>query len=414
MGDTQVRAGEPSVPDALAPPPGNPRFPLFDGLRAVAAMGVLLAHCAVVTIAATSVAGHVVGDLTMGVTVFFVISGFLLYRPFVAADMAGERPAPTRVFYRRRLLRIVPAYWFALTVVALLPGVISVFTSNEWWRYYLLIQNYSGIDFVFARGIGPAWSLSVELAFYLLLPLFAWAMRRAYGGNPDRRVIGDLTVLAALAIASTLIRADLISQINDANGLVSSWKWAVVLTLPLYLTWFAFGMAFASVSAWSTRTGKLPRALGYAASQPGLVWLFALLCYLLMVIVTPAIDAGEQPAHHAMTAVIAGAVVFPAAFPNPQGRGLPSRFLALPVVAWVGLVSYGLYLWASPLTLWLVHEGVASHGPPFLILAACTLATSIAAAAFSYYVVERPFLRLKYARGRLPRRTDDSVARRAA
>jgi peptidoglycan/LPS O-acetylase OafA/YrhL len=381
----------------------------------MSASGVLIGHCASLTIVASSVAGHLIGDLQMGVTVFFVISGFLLYRPFVAADMAGRSPAPTSVFYRRRLLRIIPAYWFALTVVALLPGVISVFTSDQWWRYYLLIQNYSGINFVFARGIGPAWSLSVEMAFYLTLPLFAWVMRRTRGGDPDWRLSGDLIVLGAIALIAALVRADLVSEINANHGLVSGWKWTLVLSLPLFLTWFAVGMAFASISSWSAQTGKAPRALRSAASHPGLVWLFALSCYGLMAAVSPALPSAENAVHHTMMGLIAAAIVFPAAFPHPDGKGVPGWFLALPAIAWVGLVSYGLYLWGSPLTLYLAHEGIFSRGAPFLSLAAYSMAAALVAAAFSYYVVERPFLRLKYARrGRRWFRRSDPELRRAA
>src|SRR4029077_572200 len=114
----------PRVPEAVAPPPGNPRFPLFDGLRAAAALGVLFAHCAAATLAGSTLLGHAIGDFQMGVTVFFVISGFLLYRPFVAGDMTGRGAPRTLTFYRRRALRIFPAYWFALAAFALLPGVI--------------------------------------------------------------------------------------------------------------------------------------------------------------------------------------------------------------------------------------------------------------------------------------------------
>ena len=68
---------------------------------------------------------------------FFAISGFLLYRPWVAAP----RPAPRR-YARRRALRILPAYWLALTLLAIFPGIVGVFTG-DWWRYYLFLQLYS-------------------------------------------------------------------------------------------------------------------------------------------------------------------------------------------------------------------------------------------------------------------------------
>ena len=78
---------QPAPPEpALAPPPGNPRFPLFDGLRAVAVLSVLVGYAAGVTaFNADNPLGVLTARLDVGVTIFFLLSGFLLYRPFVAA-----------------------------------------------------------------------------------------------------------------------------------------------------------------------------------------------------------------------------------------------------------------------------------------------------------------------------------------
>ena len=79
--------------------------------------------------------------LDIGVTMFFVISGFLLYRPMVASRILGVPATRTRDYARRRFLRIVPAYWLALTVLGIFPGLYGVFSGN-WWVYYGLLQNY--------------------------------------------------------------------------------------------------------------------------------------------------------------------------------------------------------------------------------------------------------------------------------
>ena len=384
-----------AAPAPFTPPPGNPRFPLFDGLRGAAAVGVLLGHCAGISGAATTTAfGHVVGNLQMGVTVFFVISGFLLYRPFVTADICGSQRPGLATFYRRRILRIVPGYWFALLAVSLLPGVISVFGPG-WWRYFLLIQNYSGFNFAFARGIGPAWSLSVEVAFYLTLPLFAWLMSRAAGRSPGRRLAWDLAALALLALASAALRANLIDSIVSNPGKPNELAGTAILTLPLYLTWFAVGMAFASLSAWTQATGRSPAALTAVAARPGVAWLVAAGAFLALALVSPTLPAGEYPIHHVMTGLVAALLVFPAAFPRPGGGGMPALLLKARPVAWVGLVSYGIYLWSTPVIETLVHRGILANPRPFLTLTAATLALAIVAGAFSYYVVERPFLKLK-------------------
>ena len=127
---------------AVAPPPGNPRFPLFDALRAIAVIAVVAFHAAIL---GGALERPVLGDAAvqlgaLGPIVFFAISGFLLYRPWVAARAAGAVPPAALRYARRRALRILPAYWVALTVLAIYPGITGVFTS-DWWRYYLFLQS---------------------------------------------------------------------------------------------------------------------------------------------------------------------------------------------------------------------------------------------------------------------------------
>ena len=122
---------------AVAPRP--PRFPAFDGLRAIAAVTVVVVHVSFVS-GLTPRNPHAVGMYTarleIGVSVFFLISGFLLYRPFVVAHLAGAPRPRTGAFWLRRLLRIVPAYWLVLFVATSIlhagPGI-----GPGGWRAYL-------------------------------------------------------------------------------------------------------------------------------------------------------------------------------------------------------------------------------------------------------------------------------------
>ena len=278
----------------------------------------------------------------MGVTVFFVISGFLLYRPFVAGDMTGKRRTADTDLLPAPGPAIFPAYWFALAAFALLPGVISVFTHDWWWGRLPADPERPDRHLVFQAGIGPAWSLSVELAFYFLLPFFALGMSKVAGGDPNQRLVRDLCVLTVLAVVSATVRALLVSDINANGGLSSSLTWTATLTLPLFLTWFCIGMAFASVSAWCAQTGTTPDAVQRLARQPGFVWSIALGGYALIVLERDPRPGGETPIHHLATGLVAAAFVFPAAFPHPQGEGLPARVLSVPAVAWIGLISYGI------------------------------------------------------------------------
>src|SRR3954471_25084362 len=204
------------VEPAVAPPPGNPRFPLFDGLRAIAAFSVLLYHTSAYSGAhSQSAAGTVLARLNIGVVIFFVISGFLLYRPFVAARM-DARPGPGTVKYaRRRFLRIVPAYWVALTILAFYPGVGGLW-SDFWPILYGFGQVYS-VDTVL-DGIGPAWTLCTEVVFYALLPVYAFVVARLLRSRPGAVRI-ELILLGILALASIALRTWAVGDSHGTLGL---------------------------------------------------------------------------------------------------------------------------------------------------------------------------------------------------
>ena len=108
------------------------RFPLVDPLRAIAAIAVLGTHAAFFAGAEYpgSLVGHFTQRLEVGVAIFFCISGFLLYRPFVAAREREQAMPAVGAYAWRRFLRIVPAYWVALTLSAWWLGTRGVFTGD--------------------------------------------------------------------------------------------------------------------------------------------------------------------------------------------------------------------------------------------------------------------------------------------
>src|SRR5215208_2531327 len=139
------------------------RFPLVDSMRASAALAILLFHTAGYAGAfSVPVLRALTIDLQAGVTLFFLISGFLLYRPFVAARIDG-RPTPHVGAYAwRRFLRIVPAYWAALTVVGLFIKP-DVFDGDKVLIFYGFSQVYDSSTSL--GGLAVAWTLCVEVAF---------------------------------------------------------------------------------------------------------------------------------------------------------------------------------------------------------------------------------------------------------
>ena len=130
MASASARRRAPTVEPELDRRSAGTYFPAMDGYRALAALAVLLAHVALLSgIVRTNTAfGPYLARADVGVSVFFLLSGFLLYRPFVAARLAGRPSGSLGGYVRRRALRILPAYWFALTIVAFVlqaPGFES-------------------------------------------------------------------------------------------------------------------------------------------------------------------------------------------------------------------------------------------------------------------------------------------------
>ena len=161
-------------------------FPHIDGARALAATSILVYHVWRYGAAgepSLGPPGQLMPHLALGVTLFFTLSGFLLYRPFAAA-LARGRPRPDLAAYlRNRALRILPAYWVILLVTGLVMG--GTIVRHDLQRRSLaarpsllvrdafLVQNYDPGTIL--TGIGPAWSLAIEAAFYLALPILGLA-----------------------------------------------------------------------------------------------------------------------------------------------------------------------------------------------------------------------------------------------
>ena len=374
-------------------------------MRAIAVLCVVLTHTAFLSgLNQTHWLGDFTARLDLGVAIFFLISGFLLYRPFVNTRMNGAPETPVTTYVKRRFLRIFPAYWLALTVLAIKPGLPDVHTGH-WWVYYGLFQAYDPAWF--DKGIGIAWSLSTEVAFYALLPLYGWAAARFM-----RTVKFELAVLGALAAASVVARTLVFSHEQHAVfGTASTFP----ITIGGTFLWFALGMGMAVISA-RIQGRASPRAIDFVARHPWLPWLLAFGCFVLVSKgigitgdkfqgLTVAQDVGE----HLLYAGVALCLLIPAVFGDGAG-GWPRRVLANRWLARLGLISYGIFLWHLTLAIKLSGERAGGWLPigSFLSLTVVVLAVSIPIAAASYLVVERPLLRLKY------RQRDAQTAQTAA
>lgn len=240
----------------------------MDGLRGIAVVAVVAVHAALFGEAIdSSLGGRLLAHLNLGVTIFFLVSGFLLYRPFVALRNSGAPPPRTRDYAKRRALRILPAYWLVLTVLTLARGLTGVHESN-WAGQYSLLQTLplfegTGCSSAITEcGLAQTWSLVVEFTFYALLPVYViLAARLAPSGGVTRWMTYELAGLAALAAVSVAVGP------TASDGDPDTWTGGTVAG---YGLWFALGMALAITSV-GFENRKPPLPVRMAITRPG--WL---------------------------------------------------------------------------------------------------------------------------------------------
>ena len=384
------------APDLEQPERPAIRFPLFDGFRAIAATAVLLTHVSFATGNNTrSSWGGYFARADVGVAIFFLISGFLLYRPFVRARFRTE-PAPrTGAFWWRRALRIYPAYWAALVAVVVIGG-IEVHGFTAWLRFIFLIHIYWPTT-VFGP-VNQSWTLATEVAFYLFLPLYAFVLRRAvrHDAEPRRKLQAELVGIAAL-IAITWLYRWLISQHTEHFGVYNTW-------LPSWLDHFGLGMLLAVTSVLCAERGSRAPAGLERRWAPVVCWVVAGVAFWLvsmkMGVAVNLVEftTRDEMVCHVMYAIVAFFFLLPGVF-GPQDKGLIRRFLRNRIVQFVGLVSYGVYLWHELLIIKLREWAGAPAdgiGGNFGKLALAVFACTLVLATLSYVLIERPLLRRKH------------------
>jgi peptidoglycan/LPS O-acetylase OafA/YrhL len=380
------------------------RFPTFEGIRALCAFGVLAYHAGTFTGVTwgpdASLTGYEpwIQHLNVGVSVFFVLSGFLLFRPFLVAQLTdAPRPRIGR-YLVRRMARIYPAYWVALFVSTWIVDL----NLGDWWghlRFYSLIQIYWG-DTVLG-GIVQAWSLATEVSFYLFLPVWVLVLCRGRG-TVSQRVRRHYVALAVLYATGLVVRG----LLRAGDHLVGYGTLAANCDL------FAIGMVLAAASASAQVQGRAPRGLARTVGErPGVAWIAAGCCYAAVVSLRFPIGydpptVTQEVLREVLFGFIAALVVAPGVF-GPQDEGLVRRALRWRPLVAAGIVSYGIYLWHLTVMIRLVRPGSPIAPPSFLTLTLWSAAITVVIASASWFTVERPLLR----RVRRPaRRTPDESA----
>jgi peptidoglycan/LPS O-acetylase OafA/YrhL len=387
----------PTDGDAPGQSAKRPYYPGLDAYRAMGMLMVFLAHAYYASFESMrdTVVGRILDRFDIGLPMFFILSAFLLYRPFVVAQLQ-ESPAPSyRHFLRNRIFRIIPAYWVAL-IALMVFGVLQPTSLLEAISFFSLVQIYDSAR-VFDEGFGriyQSWSLATEMTFYLLLPVWAMMIRRwAARFQPARRVRLALYGTAALYVVGVLFRAFLIRA-------DPSWQKQAILWLPTWLDMFAIGMALAIVSAHVATGGTCPRPIAWLGRHLGFSWLIALALFAVVTLYRPmaqplALTGREYMTRQFLYGLIAAFWLIPSMF-GDQSRGRIRAFLRHPVMVFLGAVSLSFYLYhvaiLSQIEIW---TGAAPFGNDFGELVGIGVPLTLAIAIASYYLVERPGLRMK-------------------
>ncbi|KUI22881.1 acyltransferase [Mycobacterium sp. GA-1285] len=310
------------------------RVPALTGIRAIAALLVMATHAAYGTGAYNrGYLGLVFARMEIGVAIFFVLSGFLLFNGWVQAAATGTAPPPARRYARNRLRRIMPAY----VVTVLLAYTLYEFRAIEpnpghtWLglvRNLTLTQIYSP-NYVTAymhQGLTQMWSLAVEVAFYAVLPVLAYLLLVVL----CRRQWRPGVLLAALAMLGALSPLWLV-VIHTTDWLPNG----AGLWLPHYLVWFIGGMTLSVLA----RTGF--RCYGLIALPLAVAAYLVVSTPIAGRIDTPTLDLGQDIVKVMFYAAIATLVVAPLALGD---TGWYAGLLSSRPMVWLGEISYEIFL----------------------------------------------------------------------
>ena len=340
-------------------------LPALDGVRALAVAGVVTYHVG---------ADWLPGGF-LGVDLFFVLSGFL-----ITGILLGQIDRTGRIgfgeFFTRRARRLLPALYLMLVAVCAWSFFVAApdeigdlrgaalaalfYVAN--WFFILTGQSY------FADMLGPSpvehtWSLAIEEQYYLVWPLLLLLLVR----KASPRWI--VAVIAALILASVVLMAVTYDAGDPSVAYFGTFTRIHELLVGALLAWLAHrGLTLPARGQWT----------GWVA----LVGVLA-----MMATVSDVSSFYYRGGSLLFCAVVAWLLL--SLGTGTAGRG-PAGLFALKPLVWIGLISYGIYLWHWPLILWLTPVRTGLDG---LALAALRIGLTVTVAAASYYVVERPIRR---------------------
>lgn len=348
-------------------------IPALDGLRALAVAAVIAYHMGM---------SWAPGGL-LGVTVFFVLSGYLITSLLLIEwDSTGTVNLPQ--FWLRRVRRLFPAIVFVVVCTAVLCIIFdhSLFTKlrDDMWAALLWVSNWWYIlrDVSYFDALGAPsplthfWSLAIEEQFYLVWPV---ALLLAHKLGVKRTHMRNATI--ALALLSALEMALLFDPAADPSRVYYGTDTRAFSLL--IGAWLAF--VWPSNQLGAENEVHLSREVRLALDAVGALALVGLVALMAFADgFSPFLYRGGILLASVLTAVVIAVIVHPAS--------LLGRVAAFKPFVWVGLRSYGIYLWHYPLLLLMSPQGAIGETPWWLYLV--EIAAILACSAFSYTFVEDP------------------------
>jgi len=332
------------------------RIPSLDGLRAVSIVLVLYGHLEGTRNFPHLGLARFGGDLAhLGVTVFFVISGFLI-TSLLMSERQKTGTISLKGFYLRRILRIFPAFYvFILAlVVADRLGWLHLSAADLGFSMTYTVNYYADRSW----NIGHLWSLSIEEQFYLLWPLLFLVLRERHA------------LIAALIaiVGGPLIRTAMHVVFPPAS------PWRDLEIFPAMADSIAIGCALALLRPWLLAQPWYMKLTGQAWLMLALVPLILIVNKLLGYTI---VDVIGSP-------IMLASIALLIEWSTRHADSIAGRFLNARPVAFVGVLSYSLYLWQQPFLNRHVDAAVTAFP--------LNLALAFTAALASYFLVERPLL----------------------
>ncbi|MDO6566337.1 acyltransferase family protein [Alteromonas sp. 1_MG-2023] len=365
----------------------------LDGLRAIAALSVFIVHFQQFTAVSGSVGGI---DFTRwmingntGVALFFALSGFLLSIPFWRG-LEADKPVSMRNYFKNRLVRIVPLYYLCFVALLALKGFSGAEASfNNVMSHLLFLHNLKDKQVMSLNP--PFWTLAVEMQFYVLLPLLFLLLRK----------VGYRSAQVFLPVFIVMWGGGFIF----AMQLLETWGgWP--LSFPLIWPFGVYASGPDSPAITYSLAGHLPHFLmGIFASSLFLSAkkrqhairndvLFIVCCLLLILVLATNLDEYFYIDYGRYNFPVVPILLTLLVYLTPQSNWI-KRILDLPVLKWLGIISYGLYIFHYPVQkgvkLFFERLGysVSDQSWSFGFIA---LVITVSLASVSYIAFERPII----------------------